>query len=144
MAFCVNIFAPWCCVSEGCTRRGTAEHSEQVHSGNTDSQAQSGNNMDQDAIDQFVAVTGSNPDTAQFFLESSQHDVAAAIDQFFSAGGQVQAEESVPAEPSRGAAGDASAITPASSGPRASAPAVGKPMAGQAKGMCVINNPATC
>lgn len=88
--------------------------------------------MDSDAIDQFVSVTGSNPDTAKFFIESSNNDVAAAIDQYFSAGGQVQAEEAVPAAASQSAAATASAITPASTGPKPSAPAVAKPMAGQA------------
>lgn len=90
--------------------------------------------MDSDAIDQFVSVTGSNPDTAKFFIESSNNDVAAAIEQYFSAGGQVQAEEPVPAASSQPAATGASAITPASTGPKPSAPAVAKPMSGQAKG----------
>ena len=90
--------------------------------------------MDRDAIEQFVSVTGSDPDTAKFFIESSNNDVAAAIDQYFSAGGQVQAEESVPAASSQPAATSASAITPASTGPKPSAPAVAKPMSSQAKG----------
>lgn len=90
--------------------------------------------MDQDAIDQFVNVTGSNPSTAKFYIESSKNDVAAAIDQYFSSGGQVQAEESVPVEPSRPRAAVASAIAPASSGRTDSAPAAGKPTAGKGKG----------
>lgn len=90
--------------------------------------------MDPDAVDQFVSVTGSNPDTATFFIESSKNDVAAAIDQYFSAGGQLQVEESVPAAARQPAAAGASAITPATTGPKQSAPAVAKPKTGPAKG----------
>lgn len=90
--------------------------------------------MDSDAIDQFVSVTGSNADTAKFFIESSNNDVAAAIDQYFSSGGQPQVEEPVPAAASQSAAASASAITPASTAPKPSAPAVAKPMPVQAKG----------
>ena len=91
--------------------------------------------MDQSAIEQFVNITGSNPSTANFFLESSKNDVAAAIEQYFASGGQVPAEESVPAESSRPGAALASSIPPASTGRQDSAPAVARPMAGQAKGV---------
>lgn len=85
--------------------------------------------MDPEAVSQFVCVTGANPDAAQFFLESSNGDIAAAIDQYFTSGGQAQQEEPVPAPAGHQQAALPTAITPASTAAAASAPA-NKPAAG--------------
>ena len=83
--------------------------------------------MDSEALSQFVAVTGATPDAAQFFLDSAKGDVAAAVDQYFAAGGQAQQEDTVPADVQQEAA--PTAITPATSNAASSAPAK-KPAAG--------------
>ena len=85
--------------------------------------------MDSEAVSQFVAVTGANPDAAQFFLESANGDVAAAIDQYFTAGGQAQQEETVPAPSDAQQGAVPTAITPATVNAASSAPA-SKPAAG--------------
>lgn len=53
------------------------------------------------AVSQFVSVTGSTEEAAHFFLESAGGDVAAAIDQYFATGGQMD----TPAAPDEGAEG---------------------------------------
>ncbi len=85
--------------------------------------------MDSEALSQFVSVTGATPESAQFFLESSNGDVAAAIDQYFNSGGQAQQQEAVPAPVSQQQAAAPTAITPATTAAAARAPA-NKPAAG--------------
>ena len=85
--------------------------------------------MDSEALNQFVGVTGANPDAAKFFLESANGDVAAAIDQYFTAGGEAQQEEAVPAPASLQQEAAPTAITPATANAASSAP-VKKPAAG--------------
>ena len=79
--------------------------------------------MDPEALSQFVSVTGATPDAAQFFLELSNGDVAAAVDQYFTSGGQAQQEESVPAPANQQQAAVPTAITPATVAAASSAPA---------------------
>lgn len=79
--------------------------------------------MDSEALSQFVSITGATPEAAQFFLESSNGDVAAAMDQYFTSGGQAQQEESVPAPANHQQAAVPTAITPATVAAAASAPA---------------------
>ena len=85
--------------------------------------------MDSEALSQFVSVTGATPDAAQFFLESSNGDVAAAVDQYFTSGGQAQQEEHVPAPNAHQQAAAPTAITPQSTAAAATAP-TRKPVAG--------------
>ena len=86
--------------------------------------------MDSEALSQFVSVTGATPDAAQFFLESSSGDVAAAIDQYFTSGGQAQQEEQVPAPVAHQQAAAPTAITPQSTAAAATAPSRNKPNTG--------------
>lgn len=77
---------------------------------------------DSEALSQFVSVTGATPDAAKFFLESANGDVAAAVDQYFTAGGQAQQEESVPAPADRQQAAAPTAVTPATANAASAAP----------------------
>ena len=70
--------------------------------------------MDSEALSQFINVTGATADAAKFFLESANGDVGAAVDQYFTSGGQAQQEESVPAPAARQQAAAPTAISPAS------------------------------
>lgn len=79
--------------------------------------------MDSEALSQFVSITGATPEAAQFFLESSNGDVAAAMDQYFTSGGQAQQEELVPAPANHQQAAVPTAVTPATVAAAASAPA---------------------
>ena len=45
--------------------------------------------MDGEAVNQFLQVTGATDKAAHFFLESAGGNVAAAIDHYFSTGGQM-------------------------------------------------------
>lgn len=54
--------------------------------------------MDEEAVNQFLQVTGATDKAAHFFLESAGGNVAAAVDHYFSTGGQmdpVVADEAV-------------------------------------------------
>ncbi|KAK9832744.1 hypothetical protein WJX81_007147 [Elliptochloris bilobata] len=54
--------------------------------------------MDDAGVQQFLQVTGASEEAAHFFLESAGGDVAAAVDQFFATGGQLdpgQADKAV-------------------------------------------------
>lgn len=54
--------------------------------------------MDGEAVNQFLQVTGATDKAAHFFLESAGGNVAAAVDHYFSTGGQmdpVVADEAV-------------------------------------------------
>ena len=86
--------------------------------------------MDSEAMSQFVAVTGAAPDAAHFFLESANGNVEAAIDQYFTSGGQAQQEEpvSAPASSEVTSAPTANASATASAAPSLAA---NKPAAGQ-------------
>ncbi|KAL3141421.1 hypothetical protein ABBQ32_004990 [Trebouxia sp. C0010 RCD-2024] len=88
--------------------------------------------MDSEAVSQFVGVTGATPDAAQFFLESANGDMAAAIDQYFTSGGQAHQEEAVPASADVQQAAVPTAITPATAN-AASSVSANKPAAGKAK-----------
>ena len=85
--------------------------------------------MHSEALNQFVSVTGATPDAAQFFLDSSNGDVAAAIDQYFTTGGQAQQEEHIPAPSAHQQAAAPTAITPQSTAAAATA-AASKPVPG--------------
>ena len=85
--------------------------------------------MDSDALSQFVGVTGATPDAAQFFLDSANGDVAAAIDQYFTSGGQAHQEEGVPAPADSQQAALPTAITPATAN-AASGVSTNRPAAG--------------
>ena len=77
---------------------------------------------DSEALSQFVGVTGATPDAAKFFLESANGDVAAAIDQYFTSGGQAQQQESVPAPVDRQQAAVPTAVTAATANAASTAP----------------------
>ena len=53
---------------------------------------------DDDAVAQFIGITGASQEEAAFYLESSHGDVAGAVDQFFAAstGEAVEHDEAAP------------------------------------------------
>lgn len=73
----------------------------------------------------FVSVTGANSEAASFFLDSAKGDVQAAIDQYFTSGGDMDIPQDMPgaasAPPAQQTPGPAAQQQPA-----ASASAVGR------------------
>ncbi len=72
--------------------------------------------MDDPSVAQFVALTGASPETAAFFLESTNNNIEAAVDSFFASGGQAGPP------PSASAPAEVSAAAPSSTSARPAAP----------------------
>ena len=68
-------------------------------------------------MEQFLQVTGASEEAAHFFLESTNGDVAAAIDQYFASGGQFDLAQAN--EAAAGTAVDTELHTPAGGAPPA-------------------------